>query len=515
MKPTPSEPLLRLLLFTPLLLGTSVASAVAQTPAAPAAAQAPAPPAVAQAPAGPKPITIGDVVFSTAIRSRTYSWNWFGNSPAGDYTYQGSQWRFGLSQSKKPYDWQLEFEVPFMVNLPTTAVAAAPQGQLGLGGSYFAANNNGRNPAALFLKQGFIRFKGLGGIAGQSLKIGRMEFNDGLEVTPKSATLAALNRDRISQRVLGNFGFSDVLRSLDGAQYVLSTPTLNLTAVAARPTEGVFQVNGWNELNINVFYGALTGQAGSERNPAAWRVFALGYDDYRHGVLKTDNRPAAARAADAESIAIGTYGGNYLQVAATPAGPVDLLFWGVLQAGSWGTLAHRAGAFAAEVGWQPAALPALKPWIRAGYDYSSGDSHPTDDKHGTFFQALPTPRIYARMPFFNLMNNVDAFGELILRPSSRLTMRTDVHALSLADKNDLWYAGGGAFQPGTFGFAGRPSNGHTGLATLYDFSGDITLNAHVALNLYYAYAHSRAVSQAIFPTSNGAHLGFAEWQIRF
>ena len=31
-------------------------------------------------------------------------------------------------------------------------------------------------------------------------------------------------------------------------------------------------------------------------------------------------------------------------------------------------------------------------------------------------QMLPTARIYARTPFFNLMDTVDAFGELILRP---------------------------------------------------------------------------------------------------
>ena len=31
-------------------------------------------------------------------------------------------------------------------------------------------------------------------------------------------------------------------------------------------------------------------------------------------------------------------------------------------------------------------------------------------------QMLPTARIYARTPFFNLMDTVDGFGELILRP---------------------------------------------------------------------------------------------------
>jgi hypothetical protein len=461
------------------------------------------------------PITVGDVVLSGAIRSRTYSWNWFGDSPDGDYTYQGTQVRFGLSQSKKRYDWQLELEVPFMLHLPKTAVAPAPQGQLGLGAAYFAANNNSANPAALFLKQGFVRFNNLAGVAGQSLRVGRMEFNDGLEVMPKSATLAVLKRDRISQRLLGNFGFSDVLRSLDGAHYTLSTPTLNVTALAARPTEGVFQVNGWPELNINVFYGAITGQSGSERNPGEWRLFGLGYGDYRHGVTKTDNRPPATRVTDSASITVGTYGGHYLRVAATPAGSVDLLFWGAFQTGSWGNLRHRASAFAAEAGWQPTGLSPWRPWIRGGYDYSSGDSNPADDTHGTFFQVLPTARIYARMPFFNLMDSVDAFGQLVLRPSNRVTLRTDVHSLRLADKNDLWYSGGGAFQRGTFGYNGRPSNGQAGLATLYDASGDITLNARVALGLYYAYARGGAVAQSIFPDSAGAHLGFVEWHLRF
>jgi len=461
------------------------------------------------------PFTVGDVVVSGAIRSRTYSRNWFGDLPEGDYWHQGTQVRVGISRSKQRYDWQLEFEVPFMLHLPTTAVRTAPQGQLGLGAAYFAANDGNANPAGLFLKQGFVRFSGLGGIAGQSLRVGRMEFNDGLEVTPRNSTLAVLKRDRIGQRLVGNFGFSDVLRSLDGVQYVLNLPTLNVTAVAARPTAGVFQVNGWSELNINLFYGALTGQAGSERSPGDWRLFGLAYDDYRHGIAKTDNRPATSRISDTESIRVGTFGGHYLHVSTSAAGPIDVLLWGAFQTGAWGTLSHRAGAFAAEAGWQPARLLAWQPWIRGGYNYSSGDSNPDDDTHGTFFQVLPTARIYARTPIFNLMNSVDAFGELILRPSNRITLRADLHSIRLASRNDLWYSGGGAFQSGTFGYNGRPSNGQARLGTLYDVSGDFTLNAHVALGLYYAYVRSREVARAIFPAGSGTRFGFVEWQFRF
>jgi alginate export protein len=465
-------------------------------------------PAFAQA-----PIKIGDAVVSSSLRSRMYSWDWFGDAPGGDYSYSGSLLRFGLTETKPKLDWQVEFAVPALVNMPAAAVMPAPFGQLGLGGSYSAANSGATNSSSIFLKQGNFRVKGIGGIAGQSLKVGRMEFIDGSEVTPGHSTLAALKRDRIAQRLLANFGFTDVQRSLDGAQYVFDRPKLNITAVAARPTEGVFQVNGWDELKINVFYGAVTGQHGKYA-ATDWRVFALGYSDYRSGVLKTDNRTAAIRTADTGSINIGTYGGHILQIVPTGTGPIDLLFWGALQNGSWGAQAQRAGAFAAEAGWQPAVFKSVKPWIRGGYDFGSGDDNATDGTHKTFFQVLPTPRIYARTPFFNMMNSKDAFGELILRPK-RVTLRSDIHVLRLADASDLWYSGGGAFQAATFGYTGRPSNAQSSLGTLYDVSADVTLTPHVGVGGYFGYAAGGLVTQAIYSGGNAVHLGFFELNLKF
>jgi hypothetical protein len=69
-----------------------------------------------------------------------------------------------------------------------------------------------------------------------------------------------LKLGRIAHRLIGNFGFSDVGRSFDGVQYSLNPPKWNVTLLAARPTRGVFQVDGWGELKANVFYGAVTGQ---------------------------------------------------------------------------------------------------------------------------------------------------------------------------------------------------------------------------------------------------------------
>jgi hypothetical protein len=462
----------------------------------------------------PSAIKIGDVTVAGSLRTRVESWDWFEGNANNDYTYPASLLRLSFSESRKAFDWQLELALPFLLGLPNDAIAPGAQGQLGLGATYFAANGRSTNAAMLFAKQGFLRFNELGGVAGQSLKLGRMEFFDGAEVTPKDPTLAALKRDRIAQRLIGNFGFSDVGRSFDGAQYSLNRSSLNVTLLAARPTRGVFQVDGWGELKSNVFYGALTGQLPGKTANAEWRIFGLGYSDYRDGVVKTDNRPLPVRTADTQHINIGTYGGHYLQTVQSPLGTFDLLLWGALQNGSWGRLAQRSGAAAAEAGWQPPILRSVRPWLRGGFDYGSGDGNPNDSTHGTFFQVLPTPRVYARFPFFNMMNNRDAFGELVLRPSKAFTIRTDVHSLALANHHDLWYSGGGMFQPWTFGYTGRPSNGQSGLATLFDASADYNVNAHASVGVYFGHAAGKLVAQSIYPKGKNANFGYLEMTFR-
>lgn len=454
-----------------------------------------------------------EVSISGSLRTRLEAWNWFGDDADGGYAYPGSLFRLAVGQTRRRLDWQVELAVPFILGLPDRAVVPGAQGALGMGGSYYAANDNSTNPANAFLKQAFFRIRDVGGVAGQSLTFGRTEVVDGTEVAPGNASLAALKRDRIAHRLLGNFIFTHVGRSFDGAQYVLNRPNRNITVVAARPTDGVFQVNGWKELDITVVYGALTRQTGASDNHGEWRIFGLWYDDYRDRVVKTDNRPLALRRADTQSIDLGTIGGHYLRLVKAGSGSVDLLAWGARQFGSWGTLDHRAGAFAGEAGWQPG-IAAWKPWIRAGYSHSTGDGDTTDDRHGTFFQVLPTPRVYARFPFFNLMNARDGFGEVILRPSPKLTVRADAHVLRLTDANDLWYQGGGAFEPDTFGYAGRPSGGSTGLGALYDGSGDYLVNRHLTVSGYYGYAAGGSVPKSIYVDRAG-QFGYVEAMFRF
>ncbi len=207
-------------------------------------------------------------------------------------------------------------------------------------------------------------------------------------------------------------------------------------------------------------------------------------------------------------------GGNLLHVfTSAHAGSFDTLAWGAWQRGSWGTLAQRSWAVALEAGYQPPEKH-LKPWLRAGWNYSSGDNNPLDSTHGTFFQVLPTPRIYARFPFFNLMNNDDLFGELILRPHKRVTIRSDVHSLRLSNAHDLWYSGGGAYDQKVFGYTGRPSGGATSLATLFDVSADVTVARNISLTAYVADAEGKQVLAKIYPGTTG-RFGYLEFNYRF
>ncbi len=113
--------------------------------------------------------TLGDVAVSGSIRARAYLWDWFGDAPEGEYSYPAVLIRVGLSQAKSSFDWQAEVALPILANLPVDAVMPAPQGQLGLGATYSAANLNVAHAVTLFPKQAFVRLKSLGGVLGQAL----------------------------------------------------------------------------------------------------------------------------------------------------------------------------------------------------------------------------------------------------------------------------------------------------------------------------------------------------------
>src|SRR5262249_6681255 len=160
------------------------------------------------------------VTITGSLRARGYSWDWFkpttGNN---DYQYSGNILRLNLSANPYGTELDAEFAIPFMLDLPTGATGSGPnQGALGFGSNYSTANDGKQNVGMIFPRQLYAKFN-LAGDKGNTLQVGRFTFLDGTEIAPKNATLAALKRDRVTQRLLGDFGFTDVGRSFDGVHY--------------------------------------------------------------------------------------------------------------------------------------------------------------------------------------------------------------------------------------------------------------------------------------------------------
>ena len=469
------------------------------------------PPAVVPPP--PQTLKLGSVDVSLTWRSRAEHWDWFeGTTGNSHYVFGHSQLRVGLGQKRPRVDWFVEGEHVAIVGLPTDAIGPSPLGQLGLGAAYYAANGGRANAANAFVKQAFVQFKPFGR---SRLKLGRFEFFDGVEATSTDPVVTSVVQTRVAHRLISNFGFTAVQRTFDGAQYAWNAGAHNMTAFAGRPTAGIFQVNGMNDVDVQAYYGAYNKSFKTATGAGSLRVFGIGYIDTRSTVLKTDNRSTVVRTADQGDIKLGTWGADYVHVFHTKdAGTFDVMGWGVAQTGAWGNLTQRAGACVAEAGWQ-STTNALRPWISGGYSWGSGDSDPNDSTHGTFFQLLTTPRQYARFPFYNMMNNGDAYATLNIRPLSALAVRSELHRLWLADAADLWYLGGGVFQQSTFGFQGRPSGGSTRLSTVWDISGDYPLTRGLNLTVYYAYASGQGPIANIYPIHNNGQLAYVETTVHF
>lgn len=440
-------------------------------------------------------------------RVRTDASQWYDAPPyTTTYPYVEQLLRFSVAQRIHRFDWLLEGSQNSVFDVPTTSVSpVTAQGQLGLGGTYYAANNSNTLPVAASFRQGFLRYHGAASY--ETLRVGRFEFFDGQEMQPTNATIGWLQTNRIAQRLIGNFGYSNGQRSFDGLDAHYGRKTWDLTVTAGRATQGVFNMNANPELNVDLQYLAFT--RSELHGHALWRAFAMGYHDGRPGIVKTDNRPLAARQADHKNIRIGTYGGDFL--ATVPAGrtSVDVVLWGALQNGRWGLLDHGAGAALAEAGLRFHHVPTT-PWLRGGWFRSTGDNTPGDSHHNTFFQGLPTPRGYARFPFYNDMNHTEEFVQLMDKPVKKVDLRSDLHFLQLTAANDLWYQGGGAFDKKVFGYTGRPSGGHTSFATVADISSDMQLTPAVALNLYCAHSFGRSAIRADYPAGAQANFGYLE-----
>jgi hypothetical protein len=473
---------------------------------------------------------VGDhLKLSASDRVRGEFVSWFDPSgPKSDnnYNFFANRLRFGGTLSFPMIEVVVEGQDTEMVNLPGGDSINPTAGPLGPGAVYFA-NTHTRDQGEVFLHLGYATLRDFG-LPGVALRGGRFGYNQGLEKVAQDPTLAWLQRARISQRLIGNFDYTNVGRSFDGLQALYDNGPFNLTVMASHPTFGGFNVNANKDIERIGLISATASVVEPKAFPATTGQFFFIYYSDQRNLVATDNRPrdlppgetcatndngSLIRSCDTGHIEMSTMGVDLVHVIDLGPGKLDLLTWVAGQVGDWQSLDHRAWAVATEVGYQFPTIP-LKPWVRLNHFISSGDHDPTDDEHETFFQLLPTARAYALFPFFNLMNSEDLFLQTILKPLSNVTAAVTGHWLRVADSNDLWYAGGGATSNTFFGYSGVAAKGRDELAYLTDLELTYVYDKHLTLYGYYGRAFGQGVVSSNF-AGNNADYGYIEATVSF
>ena len=448
----------------------------------------------AQAPPVAAPTSSRRSPFYARNTTRVEMWRFFEPPVAvadADYAFVANRLQVGIKHASRRWEFLGAAQYVQFGNLPRRAFGPGP---LGSGGAYYDAAGE-TAPGRLYLKYLAFRFKDLA--RGLDLQVGRFGYTSGAEASSGDPAIESLKRLRVDSRAIGEFEWSLFQRSFDGVRADLRRASYQLTGAWLRPTQGGFEKDAGvpvRDLNVEVL--AFTARPGAWLPRTEAQVFFYRYDDARDVIARPDNTGLSATAVD---VGISTFGATLASSFPSGANAADALLWTAVQSGEWYGDTHRAWAVAAEGGYQWPRR-AWKPWVRAGVNVSSGDSDPADSTHRTFFAMLPTARRYSLSTVYTQMNLRDLFVQALARPNGKLTVRGDLHALSLQSAQDRWYFGSGVTQKsGTaFGYGGRRSGGATGLATVIEGSIDYAISTHWSVNAYLGHLRGGDVVRTSF-----------------
>src|SRR5262249_22399047 len=123
-----------------------------------------------------------------SLRTRYEWWNWFdpghfarSQNDNNDYGFAATLLRLGLRyDTKQWFDAFVEVQNTALLSLPNDAKAPAPQGDLGLGATYFSPHRREWD-TRVFFHQLYLTLK-IPGQPATFFRVGRFEYADGLEV---------------------------------------------------------------------------------------------------------------------------------------------------------------------------------------------------------------------------------------------------------------------------------------------------------------------------------------------
>ena len=335
-------------------------------------------------------------------------------------------------------------------------------------GSETSTASNEKN---LDLHQGYLQLKNLGPWV---LTLGRQEMIYG------------------DQKLVGNFGWSNIGRSFDGIKMGYDTGRVRTDLWLATirkfantgadptfvPTPTVPSVSNRKE---QTFFGMYTTYSGLPE--VSIEPYVLFLWDTGSGGLITD--PAAQ---DQRRVTLG------LRLAGKAmAESIDYTAEGAYQLGGIQSKDIAAYAGAVKLGYN--FTPGLPGRLGIEFDYASGDDNPADGDFKTFENLFPTNHIhYGYMDYVGWRNMQDLRFSLGVKPTQTASISLDYHLFWLAREADHWYAASGRI------FRSTPAgNSEKELGQEIDLVGYVVIKEKFRLEGGYGHFYPGQYAETNFP----------------
>ena len=410
------------------------------------------------------------------------------------YSYGNLRERFGGDVGLGIFTLHVLGQAANSYNVPNDA-------SFGAGSSYYVMSNNNSAPSQAALAElGFI----VRPTAAAQMTVGRQGIRDGAEPPSGDKRLDWIEENRVAERLIGTWEWTNVARRFDGVSAGLNTERYSASAFGARILEGgLAYSDAFKPLD-----GVQTAGASVAARPGTWlpktevRFFDIGYRDYR----------PVTDVALGDSLYLNTFGIDAIGLYPSGPGAFDVLLWGAYQSGSYGTKTQSAEAFLIEGGYGLPQSP-WAPWLRFGVDYASGGTPNDANTHTTFVNLAPTNHKFYGMQDLNAFQNLtDIFAQFLVQPAAALKVEVQDHIFRLSNTRDAWYSGSGPANDAAVGIAARPGAGTlpTNIGNEIDLIGTWTPVKRLSMQAGYSHFEGGSAARAVYPVKSVTNFFYAQ-----